>query len=111
MIVDRLGHEHLRQRRAARLIPKNPQLVAFHRGVQWRTHFSPLGEELVQGARFKHVPGENVGAHVGAFFEQANRDVGVVFLAQLLQSYGTRKPYHTQYHHRESKIRTPSCHQ
>ena len=93
MVIDTLGHENRWHRGTARLIPEDLEHVTLHRSVQRCSHLFPLRKEFIEGSWFKYVPGEDVCTNVRTFLEQANRNVCVVFLAQLLQSNRASKTY------------------
>src|SRR5450759_986989 len=85
---------HLRRRRQPeRLALGKKQEAVFPGGrIEGRTQGFTVGEEFVEGARFKHRAGEDVGADLGAFLDQADVDVAAFFGGELLQADGARQP-------------------
>ena len=88
--------------------------------VERRAALLPVGEQLLERARFHHRAGEDVGSDFGALFDDANRQVGAVFLAELPQSDRGREPRrsrpdddHIELHrlafHVHSSLPNPRC--
>ena len=98
---------HLRRRRQfhrARLTEQQ-ELIAFHRCVERRTPFLPVGEQLGERARFQNRTGQDMCADLGAFFDDTDRNFAAFFLGQLTQADCRRQPrrpgaddHHVEFH-------------
>ncbi|MCY1445275.1 hypothetical protein D9M71_617840 [compost metagenome] len=83
-----LGHEQVRDLDRAASILEHVDVVAFDFGVERGAELFPVREQFVQGARFEHRTGENVGADFGAFLHHADAEFLAGLGGLLLQSAG-----------------------
>jgi len=77
------------------------EAVGLGRRVQRRAFFFPVGDQLVQGARLQHGTRQDVGADLGALFQQTDTDLLALLGGQLLQTDGCGQAGRpaTDYHH------------
>ncbi|MCY1426632.1 hypothetical protein D9M71_424550 [compost metagenome] len=85
-VVHGLGHEEVRHLDRAVGVLQQIDVVAFHRSVQRRFELFPVGEQLVQRARFENGAGENVSTDFGTLLDYADADLLTSFGSFLFQS-------------------------
>ncbi len=67
---------------------KDEEAVFGYRGIERGAVGLPVGQQFAQGARVHDGTGENMGADLSAFLDQADAEFGAVFCRQLFQANG-----------------------
>ena len=80
-----LGHEQAGHANVAPGVAQYVNLVAADRGQQGCVAILPVGEQLIQCSGLKYGAGQDMGAHLGAFLDHANRQCFV----ELAQAAGS----------------------
>src|SRR5690606_567912 len=88
VVVHGLRHEQAGHFDAAGGAGEDVDVVAIHGGVEGSVALLPVGEQFVQGGGFEDRAGEDVGAHLGAFFHHADGQLGI----ELTESAGGGQP-------------------
>ena len=86
VVVRRGRHEERRDLHPIRVVGEIVDLVLGDRIVEWGPELSPIREQLVQGARLDDGARENVRADLGAFLDEAHRELLTGRLGDLHQS-------------------------
>ncbi|MCY1435914.1 hypothetical protein D9M71_520250 [compost metagenome] len=81
-----LGHEQVRHLGGGLGISEHVDVVALDGRVQGGAKLFPVREQLVQGSRFEHRAGEDMGADFGAFLDHADADFFTGFGGLLFQA-------------------------
>ena len=90
--TDQLRREQeIGQRERARLGQQHKG-VLIHRGLDRRTSLFPVRDQLIERARLKDVPRQNVRANLGALLDNAHAEVLARLERELLQSDRGREP-------------------
>ena len=77
--------QEIGQRERARLGQQHKG-VLIHRGLDRRTSLFPVRDQLIECARLKDIPGQNVRADLGALLDNAHAEVLARLERKLLQS-------------------------
>src|SRR5579862_1576079 len=85
---------HLRWRRQAKgaALGQEQETIVHRRRYQRRAALPPIRQQLIERARLEHRARENMRPDLGAFLDDADRELAARFRGKLLQADGGGKP-------------------